>query len=59
MTFGYWGGMAGIYRAIAANGEITISAAWARLGFYFLLIGTAIWTIGSSLNVSFPAAIVN
>lgn len=62
MTFGYWGGMAGmtgIYRSITANGETTISAAWARLGFYFLLIGTAMWTIGSSLNVSYPAAIVN
>jgi len=62
MTFGYWGGMAGmagIYRSITANRETTGSAAWARLGFYFLLIGTAMWTIGSSLNVSFPAAIVN
>jgi len=62
MTFGFLGGMAGmagIYRSITANGEITSSAAWARLGFYFLLIGTAMWTIGSSLNVSFPAAIVN
>jgi len=62
MTFGYLGGMAGmagIYRSITANGETTSSAAWARLGFYFLLIGTAMWTIGSSLNVSYPAAIVN
>lgn len=62
MTFGYWGGMAGlagIYRSITANGGTTSSAAWARLGFYFLLIGTAMWTIGSSLNVSYPAAIVN
>ncbi|MCJ7513930.1 MAG: hypothetical protein MUO23_13325 [Anaerolineales bacterium] len=60
MTFGFWGvmiGMAGIYRSITAN---TASGdAWARLGFYFLLVGTAIWTIGSSLNVSYPAAIVN
>lgn len=62
MTFGYFGGMAGmagIYRSITANGETTSGAAWARLGFYFLLIGTAMWTIGSSLNVSYPAAIVN
>ena len=62
MTFGYWGGMAGmagIYRSITANEETTSNAAWARIGFYFLLIGTAMWTIGSSLNVSFPAAIVN
>jgi len=62
MTFGYLGGMAGmagIYRSITTNGETTSSAAWARLGFYFLLIGTAMWMIGSSLNVSYPAAIVN
>jgi len=60
MTFGYWGvmiGMAGIYRSITEN--TASGAAWARLGFYFLLMGTAIWTIGSSLNVSYPAAIVN
>jgi len=56
MTFGYWGvmiGTAGIYRSITAGG-----AAWARLGFYFTLVATTLWTVGQSLNVSWPAAIV-
>ncbi len=57
MTFGYWAvmiGTAGVYRSITAGG-----AAWARVGFYFLLMGTAILTVGMSLDVSYPAAIVN
>ena len=62
MMFGNWGvmvGIAGIYRSITARGEAASGAAMARLGFYFLLMGTTIWTIGHSLNVSYPAAIVN
>ncbi|MCJ7513931.1 MAG: hypothetical protein MUO23_13330 [Anaerolineales bacterium] len=58
VIFGYWAvmiGTAGVYRSITAGG-----AAWARVGFYFHLVGTAVWTIvGMSLDVSFPAAIVN
>ena len=47
MIFGYWAvmiGTAGVYRSITAAG-----AAWARVGFYFNLMGTAIWTVGMSL----------
>ncbi len=57
MTFGFWAvlvGTSGFYQSITANG-----AAWARLGFYFHLVGAAVWTVGMSLDVSYPAAIVN
>ncbi len=57
MTFGYWAvmiGTAGVYRSITMGG-----AAWARMGFYLLLMGTAVVTVGMSLDVSYPAAIVN
>ena len=58
ITFGYWGvlvGTAGVYRSITASG-----AAWARLGFYFHLMGTALWTIGMAVgDVGIPAAAAN
>jgi len=58
ITFGYWGvliGTAGVYRSITTGG-----AAWARLGFYFHLMGTTMWTIGLAVgDVSFPAAAAN
>jgi hypothetical protein len=43
MAVGIWGvmmGTAGVYRSITANG-----AAWARLGFYGITVGTAIWSV--------------
>jgi len=58
ITFGYWGvmiGTVGIYRSITVSG-----AAWARLGFYFQLMGTTMWTIGLAVgDISFPAAAAN
>ncbi len=45
IALGLWGimiGAAGVYRSIAARG-----AAWARLGFYGIIVGTVIGTIGS------------
>jgi hypothetical protein len=58
ITFGYWAvliGTAGVYRSITAGG-----AAWARLGFYLHLMGTAMWTTGLSVgDVSYPAAAAN
>lgn len=58
ITFGYWAvliGTAGVYRAITTDG-----AAWARLGFYFHLIATAMWTVGMSVgDVGYPAAAAN
>jgi hypothetical protein len=56
-TMGFWAaliGAAGVYRSITASG-----AAWARLGFYFTLIGTALWTVSFSLDVSTASAVAN
>ena len=55
ITSGYWAvmmGAAGVYRSITADG-----AAWARLGFYFIIVGTAVWTIILSLDVSQASAV--
>jgi len=55
-TFGFWAvliGTAGVYHAIPTY------AAWARLGFYFHLVGVALWTVGMSLDIAYSAAIVN
>jgi hypothetical protein len=57
LAAGYWGAMVGfaaIYQSVDGP-----AAAWARVGFYFFIIGTALWTIGMSLDISYPAAIVN
>lgn len=44
-------GTAGIYRSIAAGG-----AAWARLGFYGIIVGTAIGTVSAGLLASGASA---
>lgn len=57
LTFGFWAiliGTAGAYHSITSEG-----AAWARLGFYFHLVGVTLWTVGMSLDISYPAAIIN
>ena len=57
LTFGFWAvmiGTSGIFQSIKSEG-----AAWARLGFYFHLVGVALWTTGMTLDVSYPAAIIN
>jgi hypothetical protein len=57
IAVGLWAVMAGvmgIYRAISARG-----AAWARLGFYGILIGTAILTISSALGMAEAGAAAN
>ena len=57
ITFGFWAvmmGTAGAYHSIISDG-----AAWARLGLYFHLVGVALWTVGMSLDISYPAAILN
>ncbi len=57
MILGFWGLFLGVFGLKESmNG---ISAIWARLGFYFNLMGTTIWTVGMSLDISYPAAIVN
>lgn len=43
VSVGIWGvmlGVAAIHRSITAAG-----AGWARLGFYFIIVGTAVWTV--------------
>jgi len=47
-------GVAGIYRAISARG-----AAWARLGFYGILVGTTILTISCALGMAEAGAAAN
>jgi hypothetical protein len=47
-------GIAGIYRAISARG-----AAWARLGFYGIMVGTAILTLSSALGMAEAGAAAN
>ena len=57
MLFGFWSlfvGLLGIEDLINEAGAI-----WARIGFYFNFMGTIIWTIGMSLDISYPAAITN
>jgi hypothetical protein len=56
-TFGFlavMAGTSGIYQSITKEG-----AAWARLGFYFHLVGVTLWMVGMSLDISYPAAIIN
>jgi len=57
MAIGFWAvliGVAGVYRSITASG-----AAWARLGFYFTLIGTALWTVSLALDIGSASAVAN
>ena len=57
ITFGFWvlmAGMIGFYHAFG-NGD----AFWLTLAFYFHIAGVILWTVGMSLDISYPAAIVN
>ena len=57
MAIGFWSvliGMTGINRSITTGGAIL-----ARLGFYFTLTGTALWTASLSLDVAVAGAITN
>jgi hypothetical protein len=57
LTFGFLVvmiGTSGIYQSITKDG-----AAWARLGFYFHLVGVALWMVGMSLDISYPSAIIS
>ena len=49
LAVGIWGiliGATGVYRSITTGG----AAAWARLGYYGLVVGTALWTALFALN---------
>jgi hypothetical protein len=57
LTFGFLSvmvGTLGIHQSITGTG-----AAWARLGFNFHLVGVALWMVGMSLDISYPAAIIH
>ena len=57
MAIGFWAaivGAAAVYRSIGQQG-----AAWARLGFYVALAGTALWTVALSLDVAVASAAHN
>jgi hypothetical protein len=57
MAIGFWSvliGMTGVSRSITTGGVV-----WARLGFYFTLTGTALWTVSLSLDVAVASAVAN
>jgi hypothetical protein len=54
---GFWAmmiGATGIYHSFTAGG-----AAWVRLGFYFLVVGTTLQTVSLSLDVATASAVAN
>jgi hypothetical protein len=57
MAIGFWAvlmGSMGVNRSIRSNGT-----AWARLGFYFTLTRTVLWTVSLSLDVAVANAVAN
>jgi hypothetical protein len=57
MAIGFWSvliGITGINRSITTGGAV-----FARLGFYFTLTGTALWTVSLSLDVAVASAVAN
>ena len=57
MVIGFWAaliGITGVNRSIITGGTV-----WARLGFYFTLTGTALWTVSLALDVAGASAIAN
>jgi hypothetical protein len=57
IVFGFWtlaAAYSELQQSITENG-----AAWARIGLILHIIGVAVWTVGMSLDISYPAAIVN
>lgn len=54
---GFWMMLIGV---TGVNRSITTSrAAWARLGFYFTIIGTALWTVCWALDINTASAVAN
>ncbi len=57
ITAGTWAmmiGAMGVYRSITAGG-----AAWARVGFSFVVAGTALWTVSLALDMAAADAVAN
>jgi hypothetical protein len=54
---GFWAvliGLAGVNRSIVTSGGV-----WAPLGFYFAIIGTALWTVCWALDIATASAVAN
>ena len=57
---GFWlvlVGVVGINRSI--NASKTKGAVWARLGFYFTLMGTVLWTVSWAMDINSASAVAN
>jgi len=57
---GFWMalvGVSGVNRSITES--VARGAVWARLGFYFTLIGTALWTVCWAMDISTASAVAN
>jgi len=57
---GFWMaliGVTGVDRSIAASK--TKGAVWARLGFYFTLMGTVLWTVSWAMDMNTASAVAN
>jgi hypothetical protein len=53
VAVGFWAlliGFAGVYRSISNGG----AAAWARLGFYGVIVSTTLWTLHNVFELGFP-----
>lgn len=58
LAVGIWAmmiGIVGIYRSVSTGG----AAAWARLGFYGVVVGTTIWIIDFALTMATAGAAAN
>lgn len=58
-VFGFWAalvGTVGLFRSITA--QSAAGAAWVRLGVYFALVATVLWTIGFAIDIAYAAALV-
>ena len=57
ITFGWWAvmiGVVGVNHSIPAGGAV-----WARLGLYFMIVGTALWTLGMALDITYSNLIAS
>jgi hypothetical protein len=57
ITLGWWAVMIGVVGV--CHSITTTGAAWARLGLYFMILGTALWTLGMALDLSYANLIAN
>jgi len=57
ITLGWWAvmiGVVGVSHSITTRG-----AAWARLGLYFMIMGSTLWTLGMAFDISYANLIAN